>query len=185
MTVDRMAVCVDVFFINSHNDLWRKKICLLSLCWTYFNIFLVMVTKPMWSVFMIFRNYVNLLKSWWNFDLPFSKQKVNTKCEYYCLFKWINWILLLFCVILTCTYWFCQKVQMKLKWVRGHADAIKRLPWYIMWLCRFITVLWRLYIQHRDLHCSISTFNTQNFVEIHWKWFTLFWMLNVASMNYE
>lgn len=147
MTVDRTTVCVDVFFIN-YRDFWRKKISLLSLCWTYFNIFPVMVTKPMWRVFMIFKIYLIYLKA--GETLIYHFQRVDTKCEYYCIFKWLNWILLLFCVIMTCTYWFCQQVQMRLELVTGHADAIRRLQWFIMWFCRFISVLWRLYIQHRD-----------------------------------
>lgn len=93
-TIDRATVCVDVFFIDYHSDLWRKKNSLLSLCWTYFNIFLVMVTKPMWTVFMIFKINLIYLKAGETFIYHF--QRVNTQCEYYCLFKWRNWILLLF-----------------------------------------------------------------------------------------
>lgn len=106
MTVDRTTVCVDVLFMNYHCNLWRKK-SVHCHCVGHISIFFLWwYNKTMWTVYMLFKIYLIYLKAGKSFIYNF--QRVNTKCEYYCLFKWLNWILLLFCVIMTCTYWFCQ-----------------------------------------------------------------------------
>lgn len=140
---------------------------LLWLCWTYFNIFLWWFQNQcepfLWSLKSFRATLVKkLVKPWFTVFKKWTQNvniivSLNGSIEFYCCFVSLRHVDIDF--VRWCV-WGLDRT--------GHENAIRRLQWFMMWFCRFIAVLRRLYIQHRDEHCSISMLKTHiHIISIH------------------